>query len=72
MFHFQCLFHFQDKPSYADDFGDSDQEGAPDAYLARVKREAEERGEDEGGDSEEESTDEDFNPNMAESDVAEE
>lgn len=40
--------------------------------MARVKREAEERDEDEGGDSEEESTDEDFNPNMAESDVAEE
>ncbi|XP_054258015.1 FACT complex subunit Ssrp1 [Macrosteles quadrilineatus] len=61
-----------DKPSYADDFGDSDQEGAPDAYLARVKREAEERDEDDGGSEEDESTDEDFNPNLAESDVAEE
>lgn len=49
---------------------DSDQE-EPDAYLARVKREAEER-DDEGGSGEEESTDEDFNPNQEESDVAEE
>lgn len=61
-----------DKPNYADDFGDSDKEGEPDAYLARVKREAEERDDDEGGDSEDESTDEDFNPNQEESDVAEE
>ncbi|KAG8334273.1 FACT complex subunit ssrp1 [Homalodisca vitripennis] len=62
-----------DKPSYADDFGDSDQEGAPDAYLARVKQEAAERDDEDGGDSDEdESTDEDFNPNVAESDVAEE
>lgn len=56
--------------NYADDFGDSDKE-EPDAYLARVKAEAEERDSDESG-SDEESTDEDFNPNMAESDVAEE
>ncbi|XP_023722223.1 FACT complex subunit Ssrp1 [Cryptotermes secundus] len=61
-----------DKPSYADDFGDSDQEDEPDAYLARVKAEAEERDEGEGGESEEESTDEDFNPDQQESDVAEE
>lgn len=56
--------------NYADDFGDSDKE-EPDAYLARVKAEAEERDSDESG-SDEESTDEDFNPNMQESDVAEE
>lgn len=60
-----------DKPNYADDFGDSDKEGEPDAYLARVKREAEER-DDDIADSEDESTDEDFNPNQEESDVAEE
>jgi structure-specific recognition protein 1 len=65
-------FFLQDKPSYADDFGDSDQEDEPDAYLARVKAEAEERDEGEGGESEEESTDEDFNPDQQESDVAEE
>lgn len=59
-----------DKASYRDDFGDSDAENEPDAYLARVKAEANERESDEG--SEEESTDEDFNPNEAESDVAEE
>ncbi|PSN31544.1 FACT complex subunit Ssrp1 [Blattella germanica] len=59
-----------DKPSYGEDFGDSDQE-EPDAYLARVKAEAEERDEGEGGESEDESTDEDFNPDQQESDVAE-
>lgn len=56
--------------NYADDFGDSDKE-EPDAYLARVKAEAEERDSDESG-SDDESTDEDFNPNVQESDVAEE
>lgn len=56
--------------NYADDFGDSDKE-EPDAYLARVKAEAQERESEESG-SDEESTDEDFNPNIAESDVAEE
>ncbi|KAK9512299.1 hypothetical protein O3M35_000757 [Rhynocoris fuscipes] len=62
-----------DKPTYgADDFGDSDDEKEPDAYLARVKREAEERDEEEGGSSEDESTDEDFKPQEQESDVAEE
>uniref|UniRef100_T1HQR0 FACT complex subunit SSRP1 n=1 Tax=Rhodnius prolixus TaxID=13249 RepID=T1HQR0_RHOPR len=62
-----------DKPTYgADDFGDSDDEKEPDAYLARVKREAEERAEQEGGSSEDESTDEDFKPQEQESDVAEE
>ncbi|XP_059482130.1 FACT complex subunit Ssrp1 isoform X2 [Neocloeon triangulifer] len=62
-----------DKPSYADDFGDSDQEDAPDAYLARVKREAKERdqGDDDEG-SEDESEDEDFKPPEETSDVAEE
>lgn len=56
--------------NYADDFGDSDKE-EPDAYLARVKAEAKERESEESG-SDEESTDEDFNPNLQESDVAEE
>jgi structure-specific recognition protein 1 len=56
--------------NYADDFGDSDKE-EPDAYLARVKAEAQERESDDSG-SDDESTDEDFNPNIAESDVAEE
>ncbi|OAD58135.1 FACT complex subunit Ssrp1 [Eufriesea mexicana] len=50
----------------------SDQEDEPDAYLARVKAEAQERDAEENQDSEEESTDEDFNPNQNESDVAEE
>ena len=55
-------FYVQNKPGYnADDFGDSDNEDEPDAYLARVKREAKERDED-GGDESDESTDEDFNP----------
>lgn len=58
------------KNNYKEDFADSDNEEEPDAYLARVKAEAEER-DDEGSDSEE-STDEDFNPNQQESDVAEE
>ncbi|KAG9434226.1 FACT complex subunit Ssrp1 [Apis mellifera carnica] len=61
-----------DKLNYDNDFGDSDQEDEPDAYLARVKAEAEERDAEENQDSEEESTDEDFNPNQDESDVAEE
>ena len=56
--------------NYNDDFGDSDKE-EPDAYLARVKAEAKERESEESA-SDEESTDEDFNPNVAESDVAEE
>lgn len=60
-----------DKPNYADDFGDSDQEDAPDAYLARVKREAKERDDDDDG-SEDESEDEDFKPTEEASDVAEE
>ncbi|XP_011308641.1 FACT complex subunit Ssrp1 [Fopius arisanus] len=60
-----------EKVSYDNDFGDSDNEAEPDAYLARVKAEAKER--DDVNDSEEdESTDEDFNPNQDESDVAEE
>lgn len=62
-----------DKPKYDQDFGDSDQEDEPDAYLARVKAEAQERdGEANQDDSEEGSTDEDFNPNQDVSDVAEE
>lgn len=62
-----------DKLNYDQDFGDSDQEDEPDAYLARVKAEAQERDGEENQDSEEEgSTDEDFNPNQDESDVAEE
>ncbi|CAL7950858.1 unnamed protein product [Xylocopa violacea] len=61
-----------DKLNYDNDFGDSDQEDEPDAYLARVKAEAQERDAEDNQDSEEESTDEDFNPNQDESDVAEE
>lgn len=61
-----------DKVNYDNDFGDSDAEAEPDAYLARVKAEAKERDDDDNQDSEDESTDEDFNPNQAESDVAEE
>lgn len=61
-----------DKLNYDQDFGDSDQEDEPDAYLARVKAEAQERDGEENQDSEEGSTDEDFNPNQDESDVAEE
>lgn len=64
-------FAMQDKPTYTDDFGDSDQEGEPDAYLARVKREAQERDDDDGGSSDE-SEDEDFKPPEEGSDVAEE
>lgn len=60
---------FQDKTNYKDDFGDSDNEAEPDAYLERVKAEAQER---ESEDNSDESTDEDFNPNQVESDVAEE
>ncbi|XP_053964664.1 FACT complex subunit Ssrp1 [Anastrepha ludens] len=64
----------KDKGGYNDvDFGDSDNENEPDAYLARVKAEAREKesnDDDEGSDDE--STDEDFKPNEAESDVAEE
>uniref|UniRef100_A0A499FUZ7 FACT complex subunit SSRP1 n=1 Tax=Anopheles farauti TaxID=69004 RepID=A0A499FUZ7_9DIPT len=60
------------KASYKEDFADSDNEGEPDAYLARVKAEAKERDEDDDGSDSEESTDEDFNPNQQESDVAEE
>lgn len=59
-----------DKTSYKDDFGDSDNEAEPDAYLERVKAEAQERDDDKSSD--EDSTDEDFNPNQEESDVAEE
>ncbi|XP_014232855.1 FACT complex subunit Ssrp1 [Trichogramma pretiosum] len=59
-----------DKPSYNDDFGGSDQEDEPDAYLARVKAEAKERDDDD--DDDDESTDEDFKPTNEESDVAEE
>ncbi|XP_022813825.1 FACT complex subunit Ssrp1 [Spodoptera litura] len=60
-----------DKALYDDDFGDSDTEKEPDAYLERVKAEAKER--DSGDSDSDESTDEDFNPDKAkESDVAEE
>ncbi|XP_020295334.1 FACT complex subunit Ssrp1 [Pseudomyrmex gracilis] len=61
-----------DKLNYNDDFSDSDQEDEPDAYLARVKAEAQERDLDDNQDSEDASTDEDFKPNQEESDVAEE
>lgn len=55
-------YSFQDKHGYSNDFKDSDQEDEPDAYLARVKAEAQER-DDDNNDSEDESTDEDFAPN---------
>lgn len=56
-----------------DDFGNSDNENEPDAYLARVKAEAKEREDDDDEDqNSDESTDEDFKPNEQESDVAEE
>lgn len=61
-----------DKPNYDEDFGDSDQEDEPDAYLARVKAEAQERDGDDNQDSEDGSSDEEFKPNQDESDVAEE
>ncbi|CAG9824663.1 unnamed protein product, partial [Phaedon cochleariae] len=61
-----------DKSSYKDDFGGSDEEAAPDAYLERVKAEGQERDDDDGSDDDGSSTDEDFNPDQAESDVAEE
>ncbi|XP_020295531.1 FACT complex subunit Ssrp1-like isoform X2 [Pseudomyrmex gracilis] len=60
-----------DKLNYNDDFSDSDQEDEPDAYLARVKAEAQERDND-NQDSEDALIDEDFKPNQEESDVAEE
>lgn len=62
----------QDKAGFNEDFGDSDNEGEPDAYLARVKAEAEER--DSGSDgSDDESTDDDFNPDAEKvEDVADE
>lgn len=37
------LWAFQEKATVEDDFGDSDEEQAPDAYLARVKAEGKER-----------------------------
>ncbi|XP_037035831.1 FACT complex subunit Ssrp1 [Bradysia coprophila] len=62
-----------DKSSYKDDFGDSDNENEPDAYLARVKAEAKERDSDDDGGDSDESTDEDFNPGeQNDDDVAEE
>ncbi|XP_065367490.1 FACT complex subunit Ssrp1 [Calliphora vicina] len=62
------------KGGYKDvDFGDSDNENEPDAYLARVQAEAREKESDDDDEgSEEESTDEDFNPTGDVSDVAEE
>ncbi|TMW53241.1 hypothetical protein DOY81_001657 [Sarcophaga bullata] len=63
----------ENKGGYKDvDFGDSDNENEPDAYLARVKAEAREKDSDDEEGSEEESTDEDFNPTGDVSDVAEE
>ncbi|CAH0395894.1 unnamed protein product [Bemisia tabaci] len=58
------------KVSYKESMDDSGDEGEPDAYLARVKREAKER--DDDGDDDDESDDEDFNPGEEGSDVAEE
>ncbi|XP_065226212.1 FACT complex subunit Ssrp1 [Planococcus citri] len=54
----------------AEDFGDSDQEAAPDAYLARVKREGKEKDDDD--DDDDESTDEDFKPPQEESEIDDE
>lgn len=68
------MFNLQDKSAYNDDdFGDSDNEAEPDAYLARVKAEGQEReSDDDGGDSDE-STDDDFNPDAEKvEDVADE
>lgn len=65
-------FIVQDKASYKDDFGDSDNENEPDAYLQRVKAEGQERSDDDDDDSGE-STDEDFNPDKEKvEDVADE
>lgn len=61
-----------DKLSYKDDFGDSDNEAEPDAYLARVQAEGKERESDDSSDDGE-STDEDFNPDKEkEEEVADE
>lgn len=58
----EIRFKFQDKASY-DDFGDSDNEAEPDAYLARVKAEGKARdSDDDDGSNSDESTDDDFNP----------
>lgn len=56
--------YFQDKAGYTDDFGDSDNEGEPDAYLARVKAEGKARDSDDedDGSNSDESSDDDFNP----------
>lgn len=61
---FSCTQYFQDKAGYTDDFGDSDNEGEPDAYLARVKAEGKARDsdDDDDGSNSDESTDDDFNP----------
>nr|CAG4642375.1 EOG090X02Z1 [Evadne anonyx] len=57
-----------DKGGHGDDFGGSDEEEAPDAYLARVKAEGKERdAEDDSSDSD--GDDDDFKPGE-ESDVA--
>nr|CAG4644640.1 EOG090X02Z1 [Leptodora kindtii] len=61
----------QDKPSHIDDFDGSDEEAAPDAYLARVKAEGEERNAGDESDGDSDDNDEDFKPGD-ESDVAEE
>jgi len=60
-----------DKAAYKEDFGDSDNEVEPDAYLERVKAEAKERS-DNGSMDSEESTDEDFKPGEQESEVDDE
>lgn len=61
---------FQDGKYAAEDFGDSDQETAPDAYLARVKREGKQKDDDD--DDDDESTDEDFKPPQDESEIEDE
>jgi len=60
-----------DKGSHGDDFGGSDEEEAPDAYLARVKAEGKERDAEDDSSGDSDSDDDDFKPGE-ESDVAEE
>lgn len=65
--------NFQEKSGFNEDFGDSDNEAEPDAYLARVKAEAEERDSGSDGSEDDESTDDDFNPDTEKvEDVADE
>jgi len=60
-----------DKGSHGDDFGGSDEEEAPDAYLARVKAEGKERDAEDDSSGDSDADDDDFKPGE-ESDVADE